>query len=255
MSLQAATLTRDRVSIHRSANPRRVLQPFIIWLGLMAYVVLAKLLLDAFLPQAFASPDQAALFGWLPITAISAAGIVGVWFAQRTGFAPAWTSGVGIGRQVLVPAVLGFAIAMASVAFDLVTHNSAIKNAAHGVDRQYTDFPSMLLIFTAAGVYVEPIYRLLLIPLPLWLISTVLLRGRGQTPVFWVLAVLASLFEPVDQIGQSIQDLGLAQALLLMTLGFSLNMLQVVFFRRYGFVSSIAAREGYYLLWHVLYIH
>jgi hypothetical protein len=38
-------------------------------------------------------------------------------------------------------------------------------------------------------------------------------------------------------------------------LGFALNLVQAWFFRRQGFVSSIAVREGYYLIWHVLYVH
>ena len=238
-----------------AASRLHVLQPFGVWLGLMAYVALAKLLLDAFLPHAFASDEQRALFGWLPISVIGAAGLAGGWFARRTGFSPAWTAGVSARHQLLLPALLGVGLGVLYVAFDLLTNHSAVANAVHGIDRQYTDFPSMLLIFTAAGIYVEPIYRLLLIPLPLWLISNLLLRGRYQTPVFWVVAVLASLFEPLSQIGSSVEDLGLGTASVLAVLGFTQNLLQAAFFRRYGFVSSIAVREGQYLIWHVLYIH
>ena len=39
------------------------------------------------------------------------------------------------------------------------------------------------------------------IPLLLWLISTVLLRNRAQTPVFWALALLSSALEPLGLYG------------------------------------------------------
>jgi hypothetical protein len=37
--------------------------------------------------------------------------------------------------------------------------------------------------------------------------------------------------------------------------GFGLNLTQAAFFRRYGFVASIVVRLGYYVVWHVLYVH
>jgi hypothetical protein len=113
----------------------------------------------------------------------------------------------------------------------------------------------MFLIFSAGAMYVEPIYRLLLIPLPLWLVSNVLLRGRFQVPVFWTVAVLASAFELLDQLASPAAQLGLARAGFLAAHGFALNLVQAACFRRYGLVASIAVREGFYLLWHVVYVH
>lgn len=40
----------------------------------------------------------------------------------------------------------------------------------------------MLLNFTAAPLLVETVYRFLLIPAALWLVSGVLLRERGRAP-------------------------------------------------------------------------
>ena len=71
------------------------------------------------------------------------------------------------------------------VVFDLVTGTSRAINALLGVSQQFTDVSSMLLIISAAAIYVEPLYRLLLIPLPSWLISSVLLRGRHESAVSW----------------------------------------------------------------------
>jgi hypothetical protein len=69
--------------------------------------------------------------------------------------------------------------------------------ASREVGQQFTDVPSMVLVFSAGAVYVEPIYRVLLVTLPLWLVSNVLLRGRFQVPVSWMLALLASASSPL----------------------------------------------------------
>src|SRR3712207_7547015 len=42
-------------------------------------------------------------------------------------------------------------------------------------------------------------YRLFTVPFLLWLISGLLLRGRGQARTFWVLAAVSTLFEPLLQ--------------------------------------------------------
>jgi hypothetical protein len=65
----------------------------LIWLGLVAYLALAKALLDAFLPHAFASDEQRAAFAWPTIGLVAALGLVGAWLAHRTGFPAAWGTG------------------------------------------------------------------------------------------------------------------------------------------------------------------
>jgi hypothetical protein len=56
-----------------------------------------------------------------------------------------------------------------------------------------------VLFYSGGAVIVEALYRLILITLPLWLIANVILRRRGQTQVFWVLALLVSALEPAAQ--------------------------------------------------------
>jgi hypothetical protein len=224
------------------------------WLALFCYVVAVKLAVDAFLPQAIAAEDQRNAFAWPVLALVAALGAIGAALAPGTGFPAAESVLSAPRRGLLLPAAIGLAIAAVEVVFDVTTGYSRLLNAAHGIERQYTDFPSMLLVFTAFAIYVEPIYRLLPIPLLLWLISGLALRGRWQVPVFWVLAVLFSLFEPLNQ-ASVVPGVPFAWWAFDLGLGFGFNLTQALFFRRYGFVASIAVRLGYYLLWHVLYVH
>ena len=114
-------------------------------------------------------------------------------------------------------------------------------------------FPGSLLFYPGGAIVVEVICRLVAIPVLLWLISNVVLRGRAQSHVFWVLAVLTSLVEPLDQnmfvFEAGAFGLGATQSLS----DFGHNFAQAVMFRRYGFLAAILTRVAMYLVWHVAY--
>src|SRR5437899_1396078 len=104
------------------------------------------------------------------------------------------------------------------------------------------------------GINSAVVFRLFPIPILLWLISRVALRKRGAEPTFWALAILTSLLEPVSQYSfllGSAAGVGVA----VIAAGFTLNMVQASFFRRYGFLSAIAVRVAFYMVWHVAYVH
>ena len=87
------------------------------------------------------------------------------------------------------------------------------------------------MLFYAGGAIIgEVVYRLLPIPLLLWLSSTVLLRGRAQDRIFWVLALLTSAIEPITQ---ELGLLGEGRAGLFavhFTMGYALNLAQAALF-------------------------
>ena len=97
------------------------------------------------------------------------------------------------------------------------------------------------------------LYRLFTIPFLLWLISNVLLQGRGQVPIFWALAAITSLIEPLTQ-EVGLLAMGLVGAFALhFTTAYVFNFSQAVAFRRYGFLSAIVLRWAVYLVWHIGY--
>jgi hypothetical protein len=225
-----------------------------VWLVLATFMFIVKTILDIFLPQAFADPAQAAQFSWVNLSIYTLVGLIGVLLSQKTGFPDAWQAGQSLWHRLIFPTLIGSGLGVLMVLIDLPTGFTKMIAANHGTTQQYTDFPSMLLIFTAAPIIVETAYRLFIIPLLLWVISNVILKGNAQTPIFWMLAVLTSLLEPL---GQS-TDLLVLPGILAASLGtiyFGINMIQAGFFRKYGFLAAIMVRVGFYFVWHVLYVH
>ena len=237
-----------------ASRTARISSSYVVWLGLVLYLVLVKLIISAFLPNAFADPSQAGAFDWAPLGIFAALGLVGVWLSRKTGFPDAWDTRFSNWRRLALPLLIGAGFASLDVIADLLTGFTKLIAARHGVAQQYTDPVSMALIFTSVPYLVEVLYRLLIIPLLLLVVSNLILRGRGQSQVFWVLAVLTSALEPLSQY---IDWRVLSGGLLVFYVAelFAINFAQAAFFRKYGFLAAILVRVGFYLVWHVLYVH
>jgi hypothetical protein len=113
--------------------------------------------------------------------------------------------------------------------------------------------PGSLLFYAGGAVIVEVIYRLLPIPVLMWLISNVLLRGRGQSAAFWVLALLTSALEPLSQDLPALQAGAVLVASTQFVAHYAFNFIQAVLFRRSGFLAAIVVRMAFYLVWHIIY--
>lgn len=224
-----------------------------VWLGLVAYLGLVKIIIT-FFPATFSSVDQAAVFAWPALGIWAVLGAIGIWFAHRTGFPSAWDTRLSNRQRLWIPIAIGLAYALFEVAFDLLTGYSKFEVALHHATKVNIDFPASLWIYPGGAIIVEVVYRLFLIPLLLWLISNMLLQGRGQTQTFWALALLTSFIEPLTQDVAAIQ-LGTVMLAAVLLKGFGLNFLQAALFRRYGFLAAILMRVAFYLIWHVLYVH
>jgi hypothetical protein len=116
----------------------------------------------------------------------------------------------------------------------------------------HTLFPGSLLLYPGGAIIVEVIYRLLPVPLLLWLVSSLILRGRGQAQTFWILAALTSLLEPASQ-DLSYIPYGIVPVAASFIPEYAFNFVQASYFRRCGVVAAIVVRWGNYLVWHIVY--
>jgi len=229
-------------------------EPALVWLGVTLYLGLVKLILDTWLPGAFADPDQAALFAWPNIGAYALLGLLGVWLANHSGFPRPWTGWVVSRSAVLIPLVGGLILGAALMALDLTTGFTKILAASHGLKQQFTGYLPMFLIFSAAPAIVTLIYPLVPIALLQWLFAERLLKGHRRAAVFWTLGVLTSLLEPLGLIDSMLVMPWLVALTYFLHL-FGLNLFEATIFRRYGFLAAIAVRVTFYVIWHVIYIH
>ena len=219
--------------------------------SLVAYlgVLIGMLILWAILSVTsveFVLPQQAQMLSLPSILVVWALGLAGVFLGERAGFAPMWSAEISNRQRLLVPALIGIGIGVFGVLMDLIQ--------PLGGDIQ-VKFPASLLVYPLGGVVEEILFRLFLTTLLVWLISSLLLRGRWQQQAFWVVAVLVGLLYTVLQLG-AYQALGTVTPLVALRFLVVIGVFFVIaayLYRKYGFLAAIAIRMGQYLIWHIIW--
>ena len=220
------------------------------FLAMMAGLVVIKIVVARWMPGAFASPSQALVFSWLWIGSLTALGLVGVWFASRTGFPETWDPAVPLRDRLLLPIVAGVILGAIAMVVDAATGWSALVAQQMHLPSIHIAFPASLFIYPGGALIVNILYYLVPIPLLLWIVSLIT-RGRWAQQAFWVVGVCAALIEPLSQ------DFGLPGHPGIMAVTFAqdlaLNLAQVAAFRRAGFGASVVLRVSFYLIWHLVW--
>jgi len=220
-----------------------------IYLALMGYLVLVKVVLELGSVEVIV-PAQTALFSWPMIGFLALAGGCAVWLAPRTGLPDLWDPSIPPRKWLLLPAAVGLGLGVLSLVFAAFSGSAQIMAEAANVPSISVPFPESIVFYSGGAIVVEALYRLIPITLTLWLIANVIMRKRGQTTVFWILAVLTSAVEPAGLVGFLA---GHPEVILVMVVAtFGMNIFEAYLFWRYGLLAPLAFRLAFYLVWHVV---
>lgn len=153
--------------------------------------------LAVFLPQGslipaeevLASPSRLALINAVAILVLyGGLGFLGLSLARRLGWADVWVSGDTGRERWGVPAALGVAVGGAFIGIDLVAASLHPLGPL-----PHPPFPTSVVASAVAAVGEEVFFRLFLIPVGVWLVSSLLLGGRFRELTFWAVAVASAL--------------------------------------------------------------
>lgn len=189
--------------------------------------------------------EQRSLLSPPALIVLALLGLAGVYLSERTGFAGVWDKAVPLKHKVFIPLLFGVAFGVGFMVLRLLQFLP---------DLEEPPFPASLLYFLYGGVLSEITFRLFPLPLVVWLISNLLLRGKAQEPVAWIAVVWSSLLEPLAQVGAMMllridNPLGIAATFILV---FSANLVLARLFRKYGFGASVVMRLAFYFVWHII---
>lgn len=202
---------------------------------------------------------QAQNFDW-PITLWwIAVGLAGVAVSSRIGCPPAPERGDTAGWRRVVAWGLGIGLAQGLVGVaetlfpPLGRHYQALDRAA-GFTWGNVALPWSIPHYAHAAVISECFFRFAAIAIPVWLLSSLLLKGRFQTPIYWVFAVLSALIEPFENL-VVVKHVSFASMPLIDQIGMLSGILwELVYawtFRRFGWPAPILMRFGWYLIYRV----
>ncbi len=184
------------------------------------------------------------VWNWINIP-IMLIGIPFILLQKEAGLPEVWQSGISNKHRLLIPALIGlFFGALDVLVIKIIMHPEPYESLPPFLQ----PFPYSIFLFISGAFEIEVFYRLLPLTLLLIVIWKWILKGKHFSWVFWPIAILTAIREPLEQ-----WPTGATWYIVYAILsGFIFNLLQAYYFKKAGFISSMMVRLGHYLLWHIL---
>ncbi len=183
-------------------------------------------------------------------------GFLGLTLWRRMGFPDLWDERVANRQRFLVPALIGAALGGVLIVCDV------LLSPVNGMGRfMHPPFPTSVVASVSAGIGEEMIFRLFFISFWTWLVGKVILRGRGMTTVYWVVAVFSALGFAAGHLPSLMIITGASDPLqfppLFLVEVFVLNGLIALAcaytFKRWGYLAPVGVHFWADVVWHVVW--
>ena len=165
------------------------------------------------------------------------------------GFANAGVALSG-GANLLEPLPLGIALGLFAGKQAGIFASLVIAERL-GIESIHIAFPASAYVYAAGAIAVECLYRLIPVSILYAIFARLILKGRSEGAVFWTLAFLSSLIEPLSQAPLAGSEPGLIWALFGFI--FLFNLSEAALWRRFGWPAPILSRLSFYAVWHVVF--
>jgi len=183
-------------------------------------------------------------------------GFLGLILWRKLGFPEIWEASVTNRQRFLVPALAGAAVGLFIIVADL------IFSQFNGIGRlMHPQFPTSVVAAISAGIGEEVVFRLFLISFWTWLVGKVILRGRGLTVVYWVIACFSAIAFAAGHLPSlmflmNVTDPSKLSPVLLIEI-FLLNgvmsLVGAYLFKKSGFLATIGVHFWADVIWHVMW--
>jgi hypothetical protein len=183
---------------------------------------------------------------WSAIIMVAVLGALCIKLAPKAGFPEIWDKDITNKQRLFIPILLGIGFSIIEILVGLALQLPNI----------HVQFPFSIPVYLSGGIFLEILYHLIPVVALTWLISEFLLKGERQKQVFIVVAILASLWEPVMQI-MGMSQMGILTSAFfaggLFIFIFAGNLIPITLFRKYGFLAPVVWRLADYSIWHVIW--
>jgi hypothetical protein len=220
---------------------------------------------NVFMPQGALVPTQE-LPASKPVFALAVAGIMlvvygglglfGLILARKIGFADLWSTAISARQRLLIPGLIGAGLGLFFILADAILSKF---NALGAIP--HPPFPTSVVASASAGIGEEVIFRLFFISFWVWLVSVVILKGKWQDQVFWIVAVVAAFAFAAAHIPsimflfglKSIGDIPLALMSEIILLNGILSIAAAYYFRSFGLLAAVSIHFWADVVWHVIW--
>lgn len=227
----------------------------VLW-GLVMSLVAAKII-ELLVRVPFRSPGQQALFSWKSVAFFVALTLLGAGFAHIVGFPGMWEKKIRNRQRIWLPLLIGIVLGIGLLAVDRASGFSHLLAVVNGQPSRGVPFPYSVLVQLFAALCSAVLYNLFALAFSIWFFGTLLLSRRWPSQVFWVLAGLAALLQPLATAGHNHWALfhlapvsvGIVGVLVLM---YVMNLAAAILLRRSGFTAVLIMWLSATVVWHII---
>ena len=183
-------------------------------------------------------------------------GLLGIHLSGKLGFVEIWDINVTNYQRFIQPALVGLGIGVFFIASDFVF--SQFNGLGH---IPHPPFPTSLTASIAAAIGEEIIFRLFFISFWLWLISQILLKGKWQKLLFWIITGLSAITFAIGHLPSvmllfdigSFSEIPLSLLTEVILLNGLLSFFAAYFLKKFGFIAAVGMHFWADILWHVVF--
>lgn len=194
--------------------------------------------------------------GGIALVLYGGLGYLGYRLSRKLGFADIWDPEVTNRGRFLIPALLGFGLGLFLIVAD------GVFSRFHTLGPlPHPAFPFSIIASASAGIGEEILFRLFFIPVWMWLISDLLLRGKGREPVFWFVTAMSALAFAFGHLPaamilfefSSVAEVPTALMVEMIVLNGAVSVFAAYYFRKYGFLAAVGIHFWTDIVWHVVW--
>lgn len=201
-------------------------------------------------------PIMALVNGCIILVLYGCLGFIGLIVSKKIGFADIWDQEVSNKQRFLIPAIVGIGIGTFLILTDLfLSRFHELGPLPH------PPFPTSLIASATAGIGEEVIFRLFFISFWVWLISHIILKGRWQKQIFWIVTIVSAILFAFGHIPSvmilfrlnSVSQMPLALMIEIILLNGVISLFAAYFFKKYGFLAAVGIHFWTDIIWHVIW--
>jgi hypothetical protein len=183
-------------------------------------------------------------------------GYAGLRLTRKLGYPDLLDAQVTTRQRFITPTIAGLWIGL----FFIVGDN--IFSRFHSLEPlPHPPFPTSLLASLSAGIGEEMVFRLFFIPLLVWLVSRLALKGRQENAVFWTASIFSGMFFAAGHIPSvmlllgtaSLADIPTALMVEIFVLNGTLSLVAAHFLRKNGYLAAVTVHTSADIVWHVIW--
>jgi hypothetical protein len=183
-------------------------------------------------------------------------GSIGLFLARKLGLPEIWDSNVTNRQRFMIPALIGIGTGIVIIIGDAIF--SPVNGMGHF---PHPPFPTSIFAAIGAAIGEETMFRLFFISFWTWLVSRIILRGRWQTGIYWIVSVFSAVafgiaHLPSVMVLQGWTSVAQVPPVLLaelIVLNGVISFFAAYYFKKFGILAPMGIHLWADIVWHVIW--